>query len=196
MHARWWAPPLALAVLVLVLLLPSFWARTRSAKRIHTSDGVPRAEFALVLGAGVRRDGTPSRILQGRLEVAEALHRSGRVRRILVSGSPRSRGFSEPEVMRNSLVSRGIPADVIRLDESGVDTWSSCRSAARAFGLRQLTVVSTNFHLPRAVSLCRRAGIDAHGVGHDAVAEGLRRVAARGNRREKLATIKAFWWRR
>ncbi len=183
-------------ILFLALFLPSFWARSRSAKRIHAPDSVPHTDVALVLGAGVRNDGRPSRILQGRIEVADALYRSGRVRQILVSGSPRSRGYSEPEVMRDALVARGIPAQAIRLDESGVDTWRSCRSAAHAFGLRQLTVVSTNFHLPRAVSLCRRAGIDAYGVGHDAVGDGLRRVAAHGSRREKLATIKAFWWRR
>ncbi len=98
--------------------------------------------------------------------------------------------------MRQHLVSHGVPASAVTLDESGVDTWSSCRRAAEAFGLREITVVTTRFHLRRAVALCRRAGIDAYGVGHDAAAEGLRRVSARGARREFLATTKAFWWSR
>ena len=195
MHGRWWLALAALAALVVVVLLPSLWARARSAKRLRTTADVPEAEVALVLGAGVRRDGSPSLILRGRLEVAHELHRTGKVRRVLVSGSPSSRGHSEPVVMREHLVGRGVPSEDVLLDESGVDTWSSCRNAARIFGLTEVTAVTTTFHLPRTVSLCRRAGLDAFGVGHDAVADGLRRVAARGRRRERLATVKAFWAR-
>ncbi|MEV0702630.1 YdcF family protein [Saccharopolyspora sp. NPDC050389] len=186
----------ALAGLGAAAALPSAWALVRSARRISTVRDAPATKFALVLGAGVRWDGQPSRILQGRLNVARELFEAGRVRRIIVSGSPESRGHSEPVVMRHHLLSHGIPASAVVLDESGVDTWSSCRRAAEDFGLREVTVVTTRFHLRRAVALCRRAGIDAHGVGHDAAADGLRRVSARGARREFLATTKAFWWRR
>ncbi|MEU6270074.1 SanA/YdcF family protein [Saccharopolyspora shandongensis] len=186
----------ALAGLGIAAALPSAWALARSARRISTVQDAPATEYALVLGAGVRWDGLPSRILQGRLNVARELFEAGRVRRIIVSGSPESRGHSEPVVMRHHLVSHGIPAAAVVLDESGVDTWASCRRAAEDFGLREVTVVTTRFHLRRAVALCRRAGIDAHGVGHDAAADGLRRVSARGARREFLATAKAFWWRR
>ncbi|MCX2734201.1 YdcF family protein [Saccharopolyspora sp. NFXS83] len=176
--------------------LPSAWVRARSSGRVRTLADVPATEAALVLGAGVRRDGLPSRILQGRLVVALRLFRAGRVRWILVSGSPRSRGYSEPVVMRDFLLRNGVPAAAIALDESGVDTWASCRSAVAAFGLRQVTVATSKFHLRRSIALCRRAGIDAFGVGHDAAADGLRRVSARGARREFLAVTKAFWFSR
>ncbi|CAM05887.1 SanA/YdcF family protein [Saccharopolyspora erythraea] len=195
MHGRWWLVALGGFALAAFVLLPLQWALARSAGRIRTAEDVPATEFGLVLGAGVRYDGRPSRILQGRLNVALALHRAGRVRRLIVSGSPHSRGYSEPVVMRDYLVARGVPPEDVLLDESGVDTCSSARAAARTFGLRAITVVTTNFHLRRSVALFRRAGIDTYGVGHDAAADGLRRVAARGARREVLATVKAFWWR-
>ncbi|GAA2330988.1 ElyC/SanA/YdcF family protein [Saccharopolyspora halophila] len=182
-----------IGVLAVAVLLPLGWVRFRSARRIRTVADVPPTEVALVFGAGVRSDGIPSRILQGRLNVALQLYRSGKARRIVVSGSPESRGHSEPAVMRRYLLAHGVPDAAIALDESGVDTWSSCRGAARDFGLDELTVVTTRFHLRRAIALCRRHGIDARGVGHDAAADGLRRVNARGTRRELLATIKAFW---
>ena len=194
MHGRGWVALAALAALVVVVFLPPAWVRARSARRIRTVADVPENDVALVLGAGVRHDGQPSLILRGRLETALALYRAGKVRRVLLSGSPSSRGYSEPVVMRDHLVLQGTPGEDTLLDESGVDTWSSCRNAARS-GLRSITVVTTNFHLPRAVALCHQAGIEAYGVGHDAVADGLLRVAARGSRRERLATIKAFWWR-
>lgn len=178
---------------MVVLALPSAWAWARSNGRIRGLTDVPGCEYALVLGAGVRSDGVPSLILQGRLNVAAELFRAGKVRRLIVSGSPRSRGFSEPVVMRDYLVAHGIPAEIITLDESGVDTWSSMRAAAGDFRLPTVTIVSTLFHLPRSVALARRAGVDAYGVGHDAANEGLRRVVRRGEIREFLATIKAFW---
>ena len=183
----------AIGLVALALLPPFVWVLARSAGRIRTVSDVPPTDVALVFGAGVRWDGIPSRILQGRLNVALQLYRAGKVRRIVVSGSPESRGHSEPAAMRQHLREHGVPDAAIVLDESGVDTWSSGRTAARDFGLDALTVVSTRFHLRRAIALCRGHGIDAYGVGHDAAAEGLRRVNARATRRELLATVKAFW---
>ena len=185
-----------MAMAAAVAAAPSWWVLVRSRGRVRTVADVPDAEVALVLGAGVRRDGLPSRILQGRLAVAVELHRAGRVRWILVSGSPHSRGYSEPVVMRDFLLRHGIPEHAVVMDESGVDTWASCRGAVADFGLHAVTVVTSKFHLRRSIALCRRAGMDACGVGHDAAADGLRRVSARGARREFLAVTKAFWFSR
>lgn len=179
-----------------VCLAPCAWVLLRVRGRLRSPGDVPCSTHALVLGAGVRSDGRPSLILRGRLETALVLWKRGAVRRIVVSGSPVSRGHSEPVVMRDHLVARGVPPTAVGLDESGVDTWRSCLHVSRELGLGSVTVVTTSFHLPRSVALCRRAGIDAYGVGHDAAAAGLRRVAARGARREAFALVKAFWWRR
>jgi vancomycin permeability regulator SanA len=195
MRGRWWLG-VAVGLGALVVTPPTVWVRVRSARRIVSVANAPRTDFAVVLGAGVRWDGRPTPVLRGRLRIAHALYESGKVHRILLSGSPESRGHSEPVAMRAFLLEQGVPAEAIELDESGVDTWHSCVAAATRFGLRRAIVVTSGFHLPRAVALCRRAGIDAYGVGHDSLADGLRRVSARGRRREVLATIKAFWWRR
>ncbi|MFE3453612.1 ElyC/SanA/YdcF family protein [Nonomuraea sp. NPDC059194] len=39
--------------------------------------------------------------------------------------------------------------------------------ARQVFGAREVTVVTQVFHLPRAVTLCRTAGMEAFGVGDD-----------------------------
>ncbi|WP_228717410.1 SanA/YdcF family protein [Allosaccharopolyspora coralli] len=190
---------LALAVVLAIgtvaLGLPALWVRRAEASRLRTVGDVPAADVALVLGAGVRFNGFPTPILQGRLDVARRLYSAGKVQRILVSGSPESRGHSEPVSMRNYLLSHAVPDECIIVDETGRDTWLSCRAAVD-MGLREVTVVTSDFHLPRAVLLCLRAGLDAYGVGHDSRAAGLPRATARGSRREVLATAKAFWWRR
>jgi vancomycin permeability regulator SanA len=54
-------------------------------------------------------------------------------------------------------------------DYAGFDTWDSCAQARQIFGVARATVVTQRFHLPRAVTLRRAAGIDAHGVGHDSM---------------------------
>jgi vancomycin permeability regulator SanA len=51
------------------------------------------------------------------------------------------------------------------LDYAGFDTWDSCDRARRVFGVDHAVLVSQDFHIERALALCKAAGIDAYGVG-------------------------------
>ncbi|WP_460364986.1 SanA/YdcF family protein [Actinocorallia lasiicapitis] len=150
-----------------LVLAPSAWTWGSTVSHRTSLDDVPVTDVALVLGAGIHPDGTPTRFLAGRLDVALALYRDGKVKAILVSGDNGHADYDEPESMRDYLVAHGVPTAKIALDYAGFDTWDSCVRAKKIFGVDRLTVVTQNFHLPRAVALCRRAGIDAWGVGHD-----------------------------
>jgi vancomycin permeability regulator SanA len=77
-------------------------------------------------------------------------------------------------------------------DFAGFDTWDSCTRAHRVFGVNRVTVVTQTFHLPRAVALCRGAGIEAFGVGHD-TSDQYPEGTAYGWFRESLASGKALW---
>ncbi|WP_116948441.1 SanA/YdcF family protein [Jiangella endophytica] len=159
---------LAAATAVVALAVPSVWAYTASAGRILSEPAdAPSRDVTLVLGAGVRADGQPSRLLAGRLDVAAALYHLGRTRTLLVSGGTAPGGYDEPAAMRRYLVSAGVPSEAIVEDPLGVDTWASCIRARDEFGLSRLLVVSQRFHLPRSVALCRSLGLDAVGVAHD-----------------------------
>jgi vancomycin permeability regulator SanA len=59
------------------------------------------------------------------------------------------------------------------------------------FGVRSAIVVTQRFHLPRAVALCRAAGIDAVGVGDHSL-EARRRATVYGYLRELPAAFKAL----
>lgn len=159
---------LAATAAVVALAAPTIWAYSASAGRI-LSDPVeaPSEDVTMVMGAGVRADGVPSRLLAGRLDVAAALYHLGRTRTLLVSGGTAPGGYDEPAAMRRYLESAGVPADAIVEDPLGVDTWASCVRARDEFGLSRLLVVSQRFHLPRTVALCRSLGLDAVGVAHD-----------------------------
>ncbi|MCP2164944.1 SanA/YdcF family protein [Goodfellowiella coeruleoviolacea] len=174
-------------------LAPITWAYASSAAYRSTPEEVPEAPVALVLGAGLTRQGTPSQFLAGRLDVAADLYRRGKVKVLLVSGDNSTTDYDEPSAMRAYLIGRGVPDRVIVADYAGFDTWDSCSRARRIFGVDRAIVVTQNFHLPRAVALCRAAGIDAYGVGHDSSGINNGVGTYYGYVREAFASGKAMW---
>ncbi|MBG0832892.1 YdcF family protein [Planomonospora sp. ID67723] len=162
------------AVLLSVLAMaPLTWAWLSSSGHravAGSSPGwiseVPEAPAALVLGAGVH-GAHPSAMLASRLDISAELYRAGKVRAILLSGDNSRKDYDEPTVMRDYLIARGVPARALVLDYAGFDTWDSCVRARDVFGATRVTVVTQAFHLPRAVALCRTAGLETFGVGDD-----------------------------
>ena len=167
------------------------WVRATAAGHTYGDtelDRVPPAPVALVLGAQVYPNGTPSAFLAGRLDLAKRLYDAGLVEVVLVSGDNAAREYNEPDAMRAYLVDAGVPADKVVADYAGFDTYDSCSRAQRIFGVDRLTVVTQGYHLPRAVATCRALGLDANGVGDDA----FRGTEAwrRGALRDQVACVK------
>jgi vancomycin permeability regulator SanA len=71
--------------------------------------------------------------------------------------------------MERWLVGRGVPVNKIAQDHAGFDTYDSCTRAIKIFGVRKTIVVTQTYHLPRAIMLCRRAGVETYGVGDETV---------------------------
>jgi vancomycin permeability regulator SanA len=165
----------ALVALSVLALAPMTWAwLDSSAHRLIAEpgtdwiDSVPSMPVALVLGAGIGGD-RPTPMLRTRLDIATRLYQAGKVRALLLSGDNSRVGYDEPTVMRDYLISKGVPTQKIVLDYAGFDTWDSCVRAGKIFGATRLIVVTQAFHLPRAVTLCRTAGLEAFGVGDDSM---------------------------
>ncbi|MFD3685489.1 vancomycin high temperature exclusion protein [Nocardiopsis sp. NPDC058631] len=157
---------LALLAVVAVVagLLPFVWQVASTSGERHTAGGVPERPVALVLGAGVRPDGLPSLLLARRLDAAAELYFAGKVEVVLVSGDNSVDHYNETDTMSDYLVAAGVPRERIAGDYAGFSTWDSCARAREVFGVEEATVITQDFHLPRAVRLCRAAGIDAVGV--------------------------------
>ncbi|MFC4493156.1 vancomycin high temperature exclusion protein [Streptomyces ovatisporus] len=144
-------------------LLPGAWLRLSTDAPHGDVSRAPSAPVALVFGAGLW-DGEPSPYLAHRLDSAVELYESGKVHAVLVSGDNSREEYDEPDAMRRYLAARGVPAGRVVADYAGFDTWDSCTRAARVFGVRHALLVSQDFHIRRAVALCRAAGIDSYGV--------------------------------
>lgn len=160
---------IGLGVLVALVLVvgagPYLWIRFATMGRIHTVADAPAAPVAIVLGAGLNADGSPKPYLRVRLEDTLRLYRDDKVRAILVSGDHGQVTYDEVAAMTNWLVGHGVPARKVVADHAGFDTYDSCVRAYKIFGVRAALVVTQEFHVRRAVFLCREAGIDAVGVG-------------------------------
>lgn len=168
------------------------WVRSGADGYIYGERDVPRAPVALVLGAQVFSTGEPSPFLQARLAIAQRLLETGKVQAILVSGDHRAWRYDEPGAMLRWLSDRGVPRTKIAMDHAGFDTYDSCVRAVKVFGVRKTIVVTQTYHLPRAVNLCRRSGIETYGVG-DSTVEQFRRPWLISSNREHGACVKAVY---
>jgi vancomycin permeability regulator SanA len=160
-----------LAVLagVLVTAASVLWVRSSADGYLYGERDVPAAPVGLVLGAQVDPGGTPSPFLAARLDLARRLFEAGKVKVLLVTGDHMDWDYDEPNAMRTWLVEHGVPDRKIVLDHAGFDTYDSCARAVRVFGVTRAIVITQTYHLPRAVTLCRRQGLDAVGVGDESV---------------------------
>lgn len=149
----------------------------------------PTVPVVIVPGAKVGPDGAPMAYMRGRLDVAIELLRAGKVREILVSGDAAGTSGDEIASMTKYLVDHGIDPAVVGADGEGVSTRATCERAKNLFGIDRAIIVTQYRHLPRAVALCRGAGIDGYGV--TAYCECKRTTLVRNNLREWLAAPKA-----
>lgn len=118
------------------------------------------APVVIVPGTLVLADGTPSRMLQARIESAVGLYHDGTVNHILVSGDNSTIEYNEPVAMRDHAVALGVPASDITLDYAGTDTWDTCLRANEQFGVTTAVFVTQLTFAERAAALCQAAGID------------------------------------
>ncbi len=139
-----------------------------SAGRTFQVADAPRLGIpCLVLGAGVYSDGAPTEVLEGRLVTALALWRDGKVAWFLVSGDNRAANYNEPLAMRRWLLRQGVPPDRIVADYAGRRTYASLKRARAVFGLERVVLVTSDFHMPRALFLADKVGLSACGVPAD-----------------------------
>jgi len=182
------------AVIVVALVLaPALWVQVVGQTRVRPGvSDVSRTDVAIVLGAGLRPDGTPSTYLRRRLDAAAELYARGTVGVILVSGDNSTTQHDEPTAMRDWLVGLGVPEDRVVRDFAGLDTHDSCVRAHEVFGVTDAVVITQDYHLRRALFSCREAGIDVVGLGVSSTSvEPIKAVLYRV--REIPASIKAAW---
>ena len=128
-----------------------------------------KADCILVLGAGVRADGTPSPMLKDRLLEGIALYDMGASDRLLMSGDNTKKGYDEVNTMKQYAIDHGVPSEHIFMDHAGISTYDSIYRAKEIFQAEKIIIVSQKYHLYRALYISDSLGVDAYGVSADPV---------------------------
>lgn len=178
------------ALLAVLIAVSNFWIVASSRSYVYRDvSAVPTNEVGLVLGTSrALRGGRPNPHFDTRIAAAAALYRAGKIKRLLLSGDNRRPDYDEPTDMKNALLARGIPESAMTLDYAGLRTLDSMVRARTVFGQTRLTIITEDFHAPRAVFLARRQGIEAVAFSAEPVPM---RFSLRSQTREIGARVKA-----
>lgn len=143
----------------------------------------------LVLGCGVRDDGTPSAMLEDRLKRAVELYALGAAPKLLMTGDHGRVDYDEVATMKAFAVEAGIDAEDVFMDHAGFSTYESMYRAKEIFQVKKVLIVSQEYHLYRAIYIAQKLGMEAYGVAAD-----YRSYSGQtsNNIREILARVKDF----
>lgn len=134
---------------------------------MHPAPVTEGSAAIVVLGAQVYQDGQLSPQLELRMEAAlEEYQRKPRI--IITCGG---QGDNEPapegDVMRRWLVEKGVPEEAVFSESTSMNTMQNLKNARRFLseGETRITVITSDYHLPRALQLARDAGYQPDGIG-------------------------------
>ena len=157
---------LLLLILFTTIIVIDAHVKNSAEDRIISADESVslNADCIIVLGAGVRADGTPSPMLKDRLLQGIALYDLGASDRLLMSGDNTKKGYDEVNTMKQYAIDKGIASENIFMDHAGISTYDSIYRAKEIFQVEKIIVVTQEYHLYRALYISDSLGVDAYGV--------------------------------
>ena len=138
--------------------------------KILTSEeaaGLTDVDCILVLGCGVRSDGSPSDMLHDRLRRGVELYELGAASKLLMSGDHGRENYDEVDTMKSFAVDAGIASDDVFMDHAGFSTYESMYRAKDVFQAKKIIIVTQQYHLYRAIFIAESLGLEAYGVAAD-----------------------------
>ncbi|HKY37975.1 MAG TPA: YdcF family protein [Polyangiaceae bacterium] len=158
--------------------------------------------FALVvLGCRVQGGQLSAAALRRVERAARAFHEHG-ADVVIASGGKRWQGEREADVFARGLAERGVPSERLLSERESLTTRGNAQGVRRLMRERAVTrigLVTCDWHMPRALQIFRRLGLDPIAVPAASPARPLHVVSARWLReRASLAVDLALtpWWSR
>ena len=164
---------IAAAVLVLLALVlglgPDLLIAAAGRSKIVSQEEAASfgADCILVLGAGLQPDGSPSLMLGERIRTGVDLYNAGAAPKLLMSGDHSRPDHDEVNAMKDAAMALGVPSEDIFMDHAGFATYDSFYRAGAIFGAKKVVIVTQAYHLPRALWIAKRLGLEAVGVACD-----------------------------
>ncbi|MBR0085742.1 MAG: YdcF family protein, partial [Lachnospiraceae bacterium] len=145
-----------------------------SVKAAHMVPELDR-EYMIVLGCGIRKDGTPTPLLRGRCDKAIEfyklqLEKTGKAPKLVASGGKGGdEVISESACIKAYLLSQGIPeSDIIMEDKSTstMENMSFSKNVTGADNSTHMAFSTTRYHVFRSGILARFSGMKlSEGIG-------------------------------
>lgn len=133
------------------------------------------ADYLIVLGCAIRKDGTPTPLLRGRLDRALAFAKTQEAETgkapafVLSGGQGADEVISEAACMARYLAEQGVPAERLLLEDRSTDTAENMKNSKALILARKPDAVvafsTTNYHVFRSGLKARRVKLRALGMG-------------------------------
>ena len=155
---------------------------------------VPQTEgydAIVVLGAQVKPDGTPSVQLQWRLDAAYGAWQEKQCLIVTCGAQGSNEPDAEGRVMKAYLTGLGVPENQVLVDDTSFNTRQNLENAAALLqnsGVETVLIVTSDYHLPRAMALAEDQGLTATGLGSPTKPE----YWIKNHAREAIAWLK-YW---
>ena len=132
-------------------------------------------DFMIILGCGIRKDGTPTPLLRGRIDRAIDFYKkqkaaTGKELTFVTSGGQGpNEVISESLCMKNYLLEQGIPEERIIMEDQSTDTFENMKfSKEKILAVNpegKVAFSTTNYHVFRSGLFARRVKMRAQGMG-------------------------------
>ena len=132
-------------------------------------------DYIIVLGCAIRKDGSPTPLLRGRLDRALAFAKTQETETgkapifVLSGGKGPNECISEAESMRRYLTEQGVPEERMLLEDQSTDTAENMRFSKEIIQSRDpkasVAFSTTNYHVFRSGLKSRRVKLRSLGMG-------------------------------
>ena len=165
-----WISIAVVALILILLIIVNFIVVFGAGKIIIGNKDYSiekKYDAIVVLGAGLRADGTPSNMLEDRLKGAIEIYKKGIAPKIILSGDCSGEDYDEVSAMKKFCIDNGVPASDIIRDDQGFSTYETMDNVVREMGYKRVIVVTQKYHIYRSVYLARQMGAEADGFATD-----------------------------
>ena len=152
---------LLLFILVYLSLFLHVWISSRMPRPLTN------ANVMVVLGCQVKADGTPSVQLLYRMQCALDEYNRHRMPIICTGGQGQDEPLPEGEFIMQWLLEKGVPKEDLIMETTSKTTKENLLHALSLIEMDnlQMKIITSDYHLPRSLSIAKDLGIDATGVG-------------------------------
>lgn len=128
-------------------------------------------DYVIIHGAGLLEGNRISKLLSDRLDKAIKVYRKDPTPPVLIpsGGKGSDEKLSEAEAMARYLIEKGIPREKIIREDQSANTYENLEFSKAIIdaqeGSKYTVLVTSNYHVYRALRYCRKIGLKCTGVG-------------------------------